>query len=151
NYNRRLMLTEIDQLGKNGGVLDRYTFTYNCTPSQCSALVNTIRLLAANNGWGGQINYTYTGHQPAAENDVCNNHCTRYAVTRTDVLDGLGNTTRTDYYYGPTVPPNSGDEWAAISNTREFLGFRRSEATYYESNTTNVIKWDAIDTWQGDR
>lgn len=151
NTARRLMLMGIDQKGKNGTVLNHYSFTYNCTPGDCAALVNTLRLLAANNGWGGQINYTYTGYQPSASNTVCNNHCTRNAVTRTDIQDGLSHTRRVDYYYGPTVPTQSGDEWSAIANTHEFLGFKRSQATYYATDLSTVVKWDQVDTWQGQR
>jgi len=148
-----LLLLGIAQLGTNQTVLRQETFTYgNCLPrpGRCLVSLNAVRLQTVDNSWGGALTYTYAAYRPSANNSICNNHCPRYAVTSTDMQDGLGNSTHMAYYYGPTNQRNG--EWSAIDNTGEFLGFRRSEATTYAVNDpATVVKWDAVDTWQGQR
>jgi len=151
--NRRILLNTLEQRGKDGSVFQRHTFTYEGTT------LNAIRLKTAANGWGGKVTYTYTAHPPSASSAICNDHCKRQAVTRTVVEEGHQNSTQIDYYYGPTSKPSGATgrwQWSAIDNTGEFMGFIKSEATYYAvknsaTPTPPVIKWDMQETWQGGR
>ncbi|MFN8495887.1 MAG: hypothetical protein U0350_50315 [Caldilineaceae bacterium] len=168
----RLVLNSIDQLGKNGSVLQTYAFSYeNTAPT-------TIRLKTANNGWGGKITYTYQQHRPSCDGSICNSaagYHWRNPVVRTDVQDGIGNTTTTLFCYGPTDLDSSGNringngacsstavtyqcdngqkEWSAVDNSGEFMSFCRSDAITWavNSSTPTPIKWERLDTWQGPR
>lgn len=178
----RLLLEGIEEHGANGGVLQRHTFSYENAgyrneKNNCVVGLNSIRLATADNGSGGKIYYTYQGHRISCANSVCGDgqKQIRFPVIKTAVDDGLGNTVTTTYCYGPTNTDTYGNpfcadnpityrcdpdqsEWGAVENSGEYMGFCRSEATYYAMNATNdapnspdVIKWDQMDTWQGAR
>ncbi|MDQ3247927.1 MAG: hypothetical protein M3Q45_01850, partial [Chloroflexota bacterium] len=151
--NQRILLNTLEERGKNNALFRLHSFTYEGTT------LNAIRLKTADNGWGGKVTYTYTAHPPSASSSICNGHCRRNAVTRTVVDDGTGHSTQMDYFYGPTTMPSGATgrwQWSAIDNTGEFMGFYKSEATYYDVKNSAVpappiIKWDMQETWQGGR
>ncbi|MBV7329118.1 hypothetical protein KFU94_12855 [Chloroflexi bacterium TSY] len=138
----RLILNSISQLGKNGGTLQTQSFTYT------GSSVNSVRLRTAENGWGGKITFTYAAvRTKCTPNSLCNGRRDRHVVTRTDVEDGMGNSIRTDYNYG------GWEQYGRIGfddTGMTFLGFSQSEATYYDRNSTTVLKWELMKYHQGD-
>jgi hypothetical protein len=110
---KRLLLHSIGVQGKSGGTLHTYAFTYQ---KQTDNNPNQIHLVTADNGWGGKTTYALTNYRVGCPSTICGGvgvRDTRFAVTRTRVEDGLGNSIYTDYYYG-SVAATSGSEWGHI-------------------------------------
>ncbi|MCX6048527.1 MAG: hypothetical protein NT075_25770, partial [Chloroflexi bacterium] len=178
----RLLLEGIEEYGAQGGLLQKHSFAYENdghrnTNNNCVIGLNSVRLVTADNGVGGKIYYTYQTHRISCANSVCGDvqKHVRHPVIKTAIEDGLDNTATTTYCYGPTdtdtyANPYCADnpttyqcdpdqqEWGAVENSGEYMGFCRSEATYFVANATDltptssaIVKWDRMDTWQGAR
>ena len=103
-------LASITRYGRNGEALPAVTFYYGNgggeSPPQMDnekdkadgayygLKLRYPRLLAVNNGYGGQVTFVYNSASPY-------NYCGvySYVATRKDVADGLGHTARVEYVY----------------------------------------------------
>ena len=150
---KRLLLNTIETHGKNGGLLQTYTFTYKYGDG-IAAGPNRIWLRSTDNGWGGTITYGYTSQRPACLPEICGQNTIRTwrnPATQIAFDDGLNHISTIKYYYGPVNFP--GNEWGRIGvedGSALFFGFKQSEATYYKLNSTfTVQKWDKQESWPG--
>jgi len=136
----RLYLNTIDHLGKDGSLLQRYTFTYYFNNP------NHVFLGSAHSSFGGQVTYNYTTHRTSCNNSTCPFTKDRYAVTRHTTYDGVGNNRYVNHYYGPTN--QAGGEWSAVANDGGFLGYQEVQSTSYATNgTSSVIQWEKLESF----
>ena len=125
----RLYLNNLDQLGKNGTLLQRYNFTYDFYNP------NHVLLNAASTNFGGSVTYGYNGVRASCSNSTCPHSMNRYAVTQQISYDGLGNYRAIHHYYGPSTV---GDEWSAVGNDGGFMGYKEVQSKYYTANSLST-------------
>ncbi|MEZ4736337.1 MAG: RHS repeat-associated core domain-containing protein [Caldilineaceae bacterium] len=135
----RLYLNTIDHLGKDGSLLQRYSFTYHLYNP------NHVLLATAGSSFGGSVTYNYTLHRTSCSNSTCPHTMNRYAVTQQITSDGVGNNRYVNHYYGPTN--QAGGEWSAVANDGGFLGYQEVQSTSYSLGLGSIIQWEKLESF----
>ncbi|MBK8050284.1 MAG: hypothetical protein IPK16_26180 [Anaerolineales bacterium] len=120
----RLTLNQVEEVGSNGTVQWRDSFTYQVSNP------NQIWLQSASNGAGGQVAYGYASYRVSCSNGTCQQGDLRRAVALATTYDGLGNKSATQYTYGPAN--QAGAEWGVVSDDGSFLGYMEADVTHYD-------------------
>ncbi|MCB0045424.1 MAG: hypothetical protein KDD92_08345, partial [Caldilineaceae bacterium] len=137
----RLLLDSVKESGSKNGELREQTFTY------VKSAPNMVHLETADNGWGGVVHYGYGEYDVLCGSDgACAENSLRYAVTILRVEDGLGNTRKSTYFYGPHYGDN--DRWGAIGDDGSFYGFKEAHAIDYDVDGT-VLRYRAAYPYVG--
>lgn len=145
----RPYLVYVDERGKDGvQLLRRTSFSYTFSN------INDVRLLWADNNWGGSVNYSYGAYSVSCSNSVCPYGKNRYPVAASVAYNGLSNqpraSVRTEYVYTQTV--GAGGESGAVANDGGFLGFGAVEVTHFALNSSDpstALQWELLASVSG--
>ncbi len=149
---RFLLLNAIEHYGETGAsALYTYTFGY----TDYGQATNNVRLISANNGYGGLVQYTYQDRPlDYCETGVNDAGCTytniRRPVASKTTSDGLGNSSVITFTYvhgALATLRNSANNFIG----RDFLGYKETQMTVYEVNqgTTTPVRFEHLYFHQG--